>query len=102
MPEKVSGFISWLHTMASTLLFALVGISIGLGQLLASGEVLTWRIIIGRSLSTGGIAMAAGAVLIFVPDLPLVGQIGVAAMLASLGTSFLERLFTRVLQGRAV
>ncbi|WP_150428882.1 hypothetical protein [Dechloromonas sp. CZR5] len=101
MPERISSLWHWIQTFASPLLFAFVGIIIGVGQLLASGEVLTLRIIIGRSLSTAGIAMAAGAVLVLVPDLPLVGQIGVAALLASLGTSGLERLFQRVIQGRA-
>jgi hypothetical protein len=98
MPEKV---VSLFEQLANAFMFALVGISIGVGQLLASAEVLNLRIIIGRSLSTGGIAMAAGAVLVWVPDLPLLGQIGVAAGLASLGTSGLERLFQRVIQGRA-
>jgi hypothetical protein len=101
MPEKISTWLHWVQEFASPLLFALVGVSIGLGQLLASGEVLTWRIIVGRSLSTGGIAMAAGATLVWVPDLPMVGQIGVAAALASLGTSGLERLFQSVIQRRA-
>ncbi len=98
MPEKVIGY---LEQIGNALLFSLVGISIGLGQLLASGEVLTARIIIGRALSTGGIAMAAGAVLVWVPDVPMLGQIGVAAALASLGTSGLERLFQRLIAGRA-
>jgi hypothetical protein len=98
MPEKVIGY---LEQIGNALLFALVGISIGLGQLLASGEVLTARIIVGRALSTGGIAMAAGAVLVWVPDVPMLGQIGVAAALASLGTSGLERLFQRLIAGRA-
>ena len=98
MPEKVIGY---LEQIGNALLFSLVGISIGLGQLLASGEALTARIIIGRSLSTGGIAMAAGAVLVWVPDVPMLGQIGVAAALASLGTSGLERLFQRLIAGRA-
>lgn len=93
--------VSWDEQIANAALFAAVGIAIGLGQLMASNEVLTWRIIVGRALSTGGIAMAAGGVLVWVPDLPLIGQLGVAAALASLGTSGLERLFQRVLQGRA-
>jgi hypothetical protein len=97
MPEKI---ISAFDHIINALLFSVVGISIGIGQLLASKEVLKWRIIIGRSLSTGGIAMAAGAVLVWVPDLPLVGQIGVAAGLASLGTSGLEQMFQRVMQAR--
>lgn len=45
--------------------------------------------------------MAAGAVLVWVPDVPMLGQIGVAAALASLGTSGLERLFQRLIAGRA-
>lgn len=98
MPEKVIGY---LEQIGNALLFSLVGISIGLGQLLASGEALTARIIIGRALSTGGIAMAAGVVLVWVPDVPMLGQIGVAAALASLGTSGLERLFQRLIAGRA-
>lgn len=97
MPDR---FIAWYEHIAQALLFALVGIAIGVGQLLASSEVLTWRIIVGRALSTGGIAMGAGAVLVWVPELTLVGQIGVAAALASLGTSGLEKMFQRLIQGR--
>lgn len=98
MPERVVG---WLDQLSHAALFAVVGVAIGLGQLLGSREPLTARIVIGRALSTAGIAMAAGGVLVWVPDLPLLGQLGVAAGLASLGTSGLERLFARVLQGRA-
>lgn len=97
MADRIVGFV---EQIATPMLFSVVGVTIGVGQLLASGEVLTWRIIIGRSLSTGGIAMAAGAVLVWVPDLPLIGQIGVAAALASLGTSGLEKVFQRMLAGR--
>lgn len=97
MPERLIGF--W-EEISNAILFGIVGVSIGIGQLLASGEVLTWRIIVGRALSTGGIAMAAGTVLVWVPDLPLIGQIGIAAGLASLGTSGLERMFQRVIEGR--
>lgn len=97
MPERLIGFF---EQIANAILFAFVGISIGIGQLLASQDVLTWRIIIGRSLSTGGIAMGAGAVLVWVPELPLLGQVGVASALASLGTSGLEKLFQRAIAGR--
>lgn len=98
MPEKL---MAWWEPIAQTLLLAAIGVAIGIGQLLASGEILTWRIIIGRALSTGGLAMAAGSALAWIPDLPFGGQMGIAALLASLGTSGLERAFQRVLQGRA-
>lgn len=102
MPDRIVEAVNhWREQIASALLFALVGVTIGIGQLLSSHEPLTLRIVIGRALSTGGLAMAAGLVLVWVPDLPMAGQIGVAAALASLGTSGLERVFQRAIQGRA-
>lgn len=86
--------------LASSFLFLMVGVTIGLGQLLAGNERLTLRLLVGRALSTGGLAMAAGVVLVWVPELSMVGQIGVAAGLASLGTSGLERAFQRVIEAR--
>ena len=101
MPEKlIEAAASWGDQLKQALLFSFIGISIGMGQLLASQERLTPRIIIGRALSTGGLAMAAGLVLVWVPDLPLIGQMGVAAALASLGTSGHEKAFQRVLAAR--
>lgn len=101
MPDKTIEIVTtWREQISQVALFCAVGIAIGMGQLLASHEPLPPRIIIGRALSTGGLSMAAGLVLVWVPDLPLVGQIGVAAALASLGTSGLERVFQRVMQGR--
>lgn len=89
--------MTWWEQILQVFLFALIGVGIGVGQLLASTERLTARIIIGRALSTGGLAMAAGLVLVWIPDLPMIGQMGVAAALASLGTSGLERVFQRVI-----
>lgn len=101
MPEKIGELIKqWHDQFASSFIFSIVGITIGLGQLMASNERITLRMLLGRSLSTGGLAMAAGIVLVWVPDLPMVGQVGVAAALASLGTSGLERVFQRAMEGR--
>lgn len=101
MPERlIQQATEWREALAQAALFCLIGTLTGLGQLLASKEVLTWRIVAGRCLSTAGIAMAAGVVLLVVPGLPLIAQIGVAAALASLGTSGLERLIQRALGGR--
>ena len=90
----------WQAQFAESLIFLIVGTIIGLGQLMTSNEKITLRLLLGRSLSTGGLAMAAGVVLVWVPDLSMVGQIGVAAGLASLGTSGLERVFQRAMEGR--
>lgn len=98
MPEKVIQSVTeWREALAQAAMFCAIGTLTGLGQLLASKEVLTWRIIAGRCLSTAGIAMAAGVVLLIVPGLPLIAQIGVASALASLGTSGLERLVQRAI-----
>ena len=98
MIEKdVSAFSGLWEALGTSALFAFVGIAIGVGRILNSGEPLSARLLIGRALSTGGIAMAAGAVLVWIPSLPLLGQIGIAAGLASLGTAGLERLFTRAM-----
>jgi len=80
-------------------IFGLVGLLIGLGQLLASTEKLTVRIVIGRCLSTAGLAVSAGAVLAWLPEIPVIAQIGIAATLASLGTSGLERFIQRITFG---
>lgn len=101
MLEKLWELIRhWGDLFAASLIFLIVGIAIGIGQLMSSNERVTSRLLLGRSLSTGGLAMAAGVVLVWVPDLSMVGQIGVAAGLASLGVSGLERLFQRAIEGR--
>ncbi len=98
MPEKlIQATTEWRDAITQSLLFCLIGVLTGLGQLMASKEPLTRRIIVGRCLSTAGIATAAGVILLAFPTVPPLGQIGVAAALASLGTSGLERLVQRVL-----
>lgn len=82
------------------LLFFSLGALIGFAQLLGGAERVTLRLAVARACTVGGLAVSAGAVLIWDPTTPLIGQIGLAAVLASLGTSGLERLFARVLSRR--
>jgi hypothetical protein len=101
MVDKLAEVVRhWHDQLASSIIFSIVGVSIGLGQLMASNERITFRLLLGRALSTGGLAMAAGIALIWAPELSMVGQIGVAAGLASLGTSGLERVFQRAMEGK--
>lgn len=74
---------------------SVVGLIVGIGQLLASREVLTWRIVVGRALSSAGLGASAAVAVAWLPDIPLAAQLGFAALLASLGTSGLERLFQK-------
>ncbi|MBX6333970.1 hypothetical protein IRY61_01355 [Candidatus Saccharibacteria bacterium] len=77
----------------------LVGIIAAIGQLLASKEKLTARIVIGRVLSTTALAMSAGGLMLWFADPHPLALIGTSAALASLGTSFLERLVQRKVFG---
>lgn len=90
MPDNVKDVVQ----TASILGF--MGVLVGIGQLLASREQLTWRIVIGRALSSLGLGASSAAVLVWLPDIHLAAQLGLAALIASLGTSGLERLVQRV------
>ena len=71
-----------------------VGALIGLGQLLASEEKLTPRIIVGRMMSSGGLAVGSAALLQYYPNIDTLALVGISAVVASLGTSFLEKLIS--------
>ena len=75
----------------------MIGIITALGQLLASGEKLTWRIIIGRTLSSVGLAISSGAIMLWFTGPHPLALIGVSAGAASLGTSFLEKIVQKKL-----
>ena len=75
----------------------LIGALTAFGQLLASNEKLTPRIILGRALTSVGLSVSAGALMLWFADPHPLALIGVSAGLASLGTSFLERLVQKKL-----
>lgn len=77
---------------------SVAGLVAGLGTLLASEEKLTPRIIIGRMLSSVALGVAAAAIVVIIPGVSFAAQVGIACGVASLGTSFLERFFQRMLQ----
>ena len=85
------------HTLETLGILAFIGAAVGIGQLLASEEKLTARIIIGRALSSAGLGMTAGSVLILYPDINPVAMTGIAALFASLGTSVLEKIIQKFL-----
>ena len=76
---------------------SMVGLITALGQLLASEERLTYRIIIGRTLSSVGIAISSGAILLWFANPHPLAIIGISAGAASLGTSFLEKIIQKKL-----
>lgn len=78
---------------------SLMGAAVGVGHLLNSSETLTLRVVVGRAMTSGGLGMAAAAVLTWLPELSFYAQLGVAAAFASLGTSALERMIQRMTGG---
>lgn len=74
-----------------------IGVIAGLGQLLASKEKLTFRVVLGRILSSAALGSASSLLLIAFPSIPWEAQLGAAAALASLGTSALELMFQRII-----
>lgn len=75
----------------------LTGLLIGLGKLLSSNEELTLRLILGRAITSSGLSLGAGIALLKIPDIPIIALIGLSALIASLGTSALEKLLQHYL-----
>lgn len=90
LEEEATKGVLWLACM---------GAGIGLGQLLASKEILTKRLMLGRAITSGALGASAAALLSFMPSLPFAAQLGIAATIASLGTSVLEKVVQRILGG---
>ena len=87
----------YIHPVA---LLAGDGVVAGIGQLLASTEKLTTRIVVGRALSSAALGASAGTALTWLPEMPIEATIGLACVIASLGTSGLERLLQKFLETR--
>ena len=104
MPEQVvrnlGAFAKWRDEIELALVFWFIGATIGIGQHLLSPDRFSWRVIVGRALSTGGLAVVAGTILIMQPNMSPLAQMGIAAGIASLGTAALEMAFMRFVIGR--
>ena len=83
--------------MPNAMAFVAIGVLTAIGQILQSTSPVTWRVAVGRSITTGGMALVAGAALAIFPELPLLAQLGIAAGLASLGSSGIEVVLQRIL-----
>ncbi len=72
-----------------------VGAAIAFGKLLAGGEQVTLRLIVGRLIIGAGLSTAAATALMMIPNVPPVALVGLGSALGILGQSFLERLVQR-------
>lgn len=98
MPERIVRTLAerwediWL-----ALGFWSLGATIGIGQHLMSKDPFSLRIVIGRALSVGGLAACAGLIVVPHPEAPLLAQIGLAALIASIGVNGIEAAVRRYL-----
>lgn len=72
-----------------------LGALIGLGKLLASNEVITPRLAIGRAILGSATSTVAGVVLVQFPALPLPALVGIGAGIGILGAQYLESWLKR-------
>lgn len=86
----------WVQTVIQAAIFIGIGVAIALGQILQTKDPVTWKEALGRCITTGGLALVAGVAVQFFPGIPFIGQVGIAAMLASLGNSGLEMVLHRM------
>lgn len=96
----VTGISAWWNEIEIALVFWFIGATIGIGQHLLSPDSFSWRVVFGRALSTGGLAVVSGAMLMVQPNMSPLAQMGIAAGIASLGTAALEMAFMRFVMGR--
>jgi len=71
---------------------ALMGALIGLGKLFISNEVLTWRLVIGRTIIGAATSTAALAALSYFTTLPPGAIYGLGSVLGIAGAQVLEKL----------
>lgn len=76
-----------------------LGALIGLGKLLASNEVITTRLAVGRAILGSATSTVAGVILVQLPDLPLPALIGIGSGLGILGSQYLEAWLKKKAKG---
>lgn len=82
--------------LKNAIILAVIGAAIGLGQALTdrTGPV-TVKYALGRALTSSGMAVCAAGAVAWIPEMPFWAQMGLGAMLASLGTSGVTALLQR-------
>jgi hypothetical protein len=85
------------HPTGFVAILAGLGAAVGLGQLLASGEKVTSRLLAGRIITASGLGAAASIPLAWMPTLPDAAAYGLACGLVTLGVAGVERVAQRFL-----
>lgn len=77
-----------------------MGVIIAMAKILASEEKATWRMVVGRSILNGFTTLGAGAILIWISDLSMLGVLGLGAFLGTLGSQFVEVQLRKVVKNK--
>lgn len=72
-----------------------IGIIVGVAKLMADDAPIKLRQAVGRCILHGALGVAAASFVVFIPALTFTGQVGLACVFASLGSSVLEKLFSK-------
>jgi len=89
-----------LKELGHALLLFGLGVLLALGRLLQQDQRPEWNVILGRAIVTGVLSLAAGSALAIIPNLSILALLGIASVLASLGTGALERVLLVIFRGR--
>lgn len=73
----------------------LVGLAIGVGQLLRSEEK-SWKKVWGYLIISFGLGVAASAVMAWFPSIPLAVQMGIAAVFANIGINGVKEITGKI------
>lgn len=85
------------EAVTKTAIFFLIGFLIGLGDALQQGKESVSQAV-GGAIVMGGMAMAAGIIVIWIPNVPFIAQLGISGFLGSIGLSTIRRIVRRRLE----
>lgn len=94
--KKLGGYMQDHEKVALQLI--MMGVVIAMAKILASEEKATWRMVVGRSILNGFTTLGAGAILIWISDLSMLGVLGLGAFLGTLGSQFVEVQLRKVVK----
>lgn len=85
------------EAVTKTAIFFLIGFLIGLGEALQQGRESVSQAV-GGAIVLGGMTMAAGIIVIWIPNVPFIAQLGISGFLGSLGLSTIRRIVRRKME----
>lgn len=96
MPDRI---LSMLEQM---LIIALIGAIPTIGAAMVSAKLPPWRVVLGRCLINCVLTTSAFSVLSFIPDIPQLAVVGLAAVISTLGKSKMESFAVKALRKKGV